>query len=801
MNIADTTFKLTDTFIGKYANQQPNWGPIGYITYRRSYSRPLNAVSKRIQNLAKKYHLDTSEEFWLTLVRVVEGTYRIQEAHCKSLKLPWNTKKAQKSAQEMYELMWNFKFLPPGRGLWAMGTDAVFHKGAAILNNCGFASTKNLQYAFSEPFCFLMDFSMLGVGIGGDTKGAGKVYIKQPRTTTEPHVVEDSREGWVEIVRRILDSYVGSDTLPINIDYSKVRKAGEPIRGFGGIASGPEPLKELVEDIQKVLNPLIEDTITSTAIVDLFNLIGRCVVAGGIRRTAEIMFGEVEDEEYIDLKNPELHAEALAHHRWCSNNSILATEGMNYAEVAKRTAKNGEPGYFWLENARAYSRIKGLPDWKDEAATGANPCQPAWATVLTPQGISTIGQVKIGDLIWGGHSWTKVTNKWSTGKKPVYGYYTERGAFYGTENHRIISHGEKIEVWKASSIDISPCLPDCLEPEQRSFPILYSEYVSTEEVFDLTVEDSDHTYWTGGLLVSNCLEQTLENTELCCLVETFPANHETYEEFERTLKFAYLYAKTVTLIPTHNEKTNAITMRNRRIGTSQSGIIQAFNKHGRRTTLNWCDKGYDYIRKVDKIYSKWLCIPESIKVTSIKPSGTVSLLPGATPGIHFPHSEYYYRVIRFAQNNPLVQKLKEAGYRCIDLDQNKESNTTVVYFPIHEQHFQRGKFEVSMWEQLEIAAQYQTYWADNQVSVTISFKPEEANDIQYALELYETRLKGVSFLPILDHKYEHAPYQAITRQEYEQYVAEIKELDLSKILNDQIETGCDGEKCILPAVT
>src|SRR5690606_31282770 len=126
-----------------------------------------------------------------------------------------------------------------------------------------------------------------------------------------------------------------------------------------------------------------------------------------------------------------------------------------------------------------------------------------------------------------------------------------------------------------------------------------------------------------------CAEQSLEDRELCTLVESYPANHDSVEDFYRTLKFAYLYAKTVTLLPTHDERTNSVMMRNRRIGCSMSGIQQAIKKWGLNKFLaNFCDKGYEEIKKWDRIYSKWLGIPRSIKMTTVKPSGTVSLLAG-----------------------------------------------------------------------------------------------------------------------------------------------------------------------------
>jgi ribonucleotide reductase alpha subunit len=973
-------FKLSKSFLEKYTKLSPPFGPLGLVVYTRTYSRPI-------------YEENRTEEWWETIKRVVEGTYAIQKTHCKKLKLPWNDNKAQKSAQEMYDLMYNMKFLPPGRGLWMMGSSYVEQRGSASLNNCAMVSTREINIDFADPFCFLMDMSMLGVGVSGDTKGAGKVNIVEPRIGEYTFVVEDSREGWVELVRTHLNAYVGKGTLPSNVDYSKVRPYGAPIKGFGGTSSGPAPLERLLQDVHIILTPLINQSITSTAIVDLFNVIGKCVVSGNVRRSAELLLGEATDTEFLNLKDPNLNKKFLDEWRWASNNSIFGTIGMDYTDIATRIAKNGEPGILYLDTAKQYSRLCDLPDNKDNKIAGTNPCQPGWATVLTPNGISTISALKVGDIIWSGSQWTRVTNLWSTGIKPVYGYHTNAGVFYGTENHRVVSEGEKIEVGLADNIDtitgptpqrrsievncvidglllgdggihkasnnliglyigkkdhdyfsseikeriirhrpgiseefyeVEPSLitdVDLVKTFLRRVPTVYlqasrnsvmsflrglysangsivgqritlksasfgliqdvqmmlssigirsyytinkahevefsngtyeckesydlnistdrkkfreligfiqkdkmekliqvcettgtskysngktkitydihsKQFIANEEVFDLTVEASEHTYWTGGLLVSNCAEQSLESFELCTLVETFPARHDTYEEYERTLKFAYLYAKTVTLLPTHNERTNAVLLRNRRIGTSQSGIAQSFQKHGVREHFRWCDEGYKYLRRLDKIYSDWLCIPESIKITSVKPSGSVSLLPGATPGIHFPYAEYYWRTIRMDSNSDLCVALKKANYTIVEDKQTP--NTSIVYFPVKEENFLCSRENMSMWQQLEIAAQMQHYWADNQVSVTITFKPEEASSIKVALELYETRLKSVSFLPLEEHGYEHAPYQKISKETYETEIKKLKTLKLKTTESEGFnQKGCDGDTCII----
>ena len=166
------------------------------------------------------------------------------------------------------------------------------------------------------------------------------------------------------------------------------------------------------------------------------------------------------------------------------------------------------------------------------------------------------------------------------------------------------------------------------------------------------------------------------------------------------------------------------------------------------------------------------------------------------PGIHFPEDEYYIRRIRFSKDSELLEVLAKAGYN-IEKDEYSP-NTMCVEFPVHEPHFNKSKRSVSMWEQLEIAAQYQYYWADNSVSITVTFKPEEAHQIKDALEMYETRLKAVSFLRYEETGYAQAPYEPISKETYEELISNI-----TPIQRFDIEQGgsgtkfCDGEACTL----
>ena len=179
-----------------------------------------------------------------------------------------------------------------------------------------------------------------------------------------------------------------------------------------------------------------------------------------------------------------------------------------------------------------------------------------------------------------------------------------------------------------------------------------------------------------------CLEQTLESHEMCCLVETFPDNHMSLDEFKDTLELAFLYAKSVTLgLPNQWPQSAEVMARNRRIGTSMSGIAQFICRKGAEEFIQWCEDGYNHLKQTDERLSKEFSVHESIKLTSIKPSGTVSLLAGATPGVHFPLSNHYIRRIRLGEGSELLKPLELAGYKIED-DLVSGAGTKVVEIPI-----------------------------------------------------------------------------------------------------------------------
>jgi adenosylcobalamin-dependent ribonucleoside-triphosphate reductase len=264
-----------------------------------------------------------------------------------------------------------------------------------------------------------------------------------------------------------------------------------------------------------------------------------------------------------------------------------------------------------------------------------------------------------------------------------------------------------------------------------------------------------------------CAEQSLESFECCTLVETYLNRHDSIEDFKRTLKFAYLYAKTVTLLPTHWEDTNAIMQRNRRIGTSVSGVANFADNKGLPVLRKWLDEGYNVIKDYDKSYSEWLGIRESIKMTTVKPSGTVSILAGESPGVHWPvGGKYFLRAIRFRNSDPMLPLFKMAQYR-VEPASEDPTGTSVVFFPVKSDAI-RSEKEVSIYEKIDLAATAQYEWSDNSVSVTVSFNPEtESSDVKRVLHMYDGKLKTVSFLPSGNTVYPQMPYTQITEEEYE----------------------------------
>jgi len=665
------SFKLSEEFVSGYKTKKAPFGysdvagnSVGEITFLRTYSRKKE---------------DGTKETWAEVCeRVINGMYSLQKDHAKQNRLPWSDAKAAASAKEAFDRLFNLKWTPPGRGLWVMGTPLVNdQRNSAALQNCAFVSTLEMTKSNpGKPFAFLMEASMLGVGVGFDDKGADKgfeIYIPGPVQT---YVIPDTREGWQEATVALINSYLKPEQPSLEFDYSEIRPYGAPIATFGGTASGPDPLIELHNKIRGIFDGRAGSLVTTVDIADIGNLIGKCVVSGNVRRSAELLIGRIDDENFLNLKNAEKFPERNSYDSenpgwgWMSNNSVMVNVGTDFSKIVDGIILNGEPGVIWEDVSKAYGRLGDPINNKDHRIMGYNPCA----------------------------------------------------------------------------------------------------------------------------------EQSLESYEMCTLVETYLNRHDSLEDYKRTLKFAYLYAKTVTLLPTHWEETNAIMQRNRRIGTSMSGVANFADRKGLPELRTWMDEGYEVVKKYDTTYSEWLGIRESIKTTTVKPSGTVSILAGESPGVHWtPGGKFFNRAIRFGNDDPMLALFKMANYK-VEPDMSNPDHTTVVYFPI-KSDAERAERDVTIFEKMALAATAQRYWSDNSVSVTISFDPEtEAKHVESVLHMYDGQLKTVSFLPSGNMTYPQMPYTQITEEEYNSYALQLFPIDFSGVYagmaSDAIgEAYCTTDAC------
>lgn len=709
MTLVKERFLLSPATIRELHDMKANFGfnGLGEVVFRRTYSRD-------------------NEDWGDVVIRVIQGVMSIRKDHFTKNRLDWDDDEWQSYARSMAISMFNMEWLPPGRGLWMMGTDFAYERGNMALTNCSATDTQGDLVHSAE---WAMDCLMNGVGVGFTTYWRGNATPPN-KEDREIFQISDSREGWVESLIKMLCAYIPSRRYPPNkfpeFDYSKVRPAGEPIKGFGGLASGPAPLQKLHTRLEGYLDAFCKGRLQCSGktwkelpkedgegtewrevnvkvdkeyghtrlITDIFNAIGACVVAGNVRRSAEICLGSVDDPDFIHLKNYEMHPER-SEVGWMSNNSVVLGADQDYEDfthipdMARRIRDNGEPGLINLYNIQKYGRYgKEMPD----TATLTNPC---------------------------------------------------------------------------AEISLS------------------------------AARDKDGNITGGG--------------ETCNLAEVFPPRCADKDVFYQALRYATYYSSTVALLPSHRPETNAIVAKNRRIGISISGIAQWASGE---VPEGWGDmnytkmttqlrNAYKVVRQENTALAERAGVPASIRVTTVKPSGSISLLAGVTPGVHYPVSRYAIRRMRIGEDSPLVPALKETG---IPNEKDTYSDNTLVFEFAIDHGNVRSVEEVSPWEQLALAAMLQRVYVDNSVSNTIYFdKEKDGPDVEKMLAMYIPVLKTISMLPHAGHGYAQAPYEPITREKYLVLRDSYKLPDFSK-MGGAVPNGsvfCSGDTCefVLPSKT
>ncbi len=657
---------LSKDFLAKYEGRQPKWGfnGLGYITYKRTYARIVEGAGR-------------TEEWWETVERCTEWIYKMH--HKMNITMP------QKYYEDLYDAVFHLKANFSGRMLWQAGSTTVDALGGASMNNCWC-----LLMDCKESFLNALDYLMLGGGVGFNIQKRyvdkippvySGVEVVRNDVNDADFIVPDSREGWIDLLSKVLDSYL---TTGRSFTYSLhcIRGYGEPIKGFGGKASGPEPLANGITKITNVLKARESKKLRPIDVLDIMNIIGEIVVAGNVRRSAEIALGDADDTEFMEAK---MWSKGIPNHRAMSNNSLLCDD------------INALPESFW----------KGY-EINPETGTAHS----------EPYGLMNLSLCQ------------------------------EKGRL--SDDHRK----------DPNVVGTNPCAEISLAP----------------------TEDN------GG-------------AEPCNLCEIYLNNIADEAEFIKVAKLMYPVIKTITRLPYHQRATEEIVHKNSRLGMGITGIVMRPDL----TTSETLTNVYRAIEKYDAEFSKKNDLPESIKLTTVKPSGTLSLLAGATPGVHPAYSRYYIRRVRMSSDDPLIQKCREAGLHVEHVkrfDGTEDHKTCVASFPVELEKGITIAEEMTAIKQMELHKHIQTHWADNNVSVTVYYRPEELPAIKKWLkENYNDGVKTISFLLHQEHGFEQAPYEEISKEKYGEEMKKFtgfdfqqKELEVkSRTLAESVE--CEGGHC------
>jgi len=305
-----------------------------------------------------------------TLESFEEAIDRVVQATDAQLKVQWD-----KGEKEVFrDLLLNLKGSVAGRFLWQLGTSTVDKLGLASLQNCAATVIDDPV----RPFTWAFDMLMLGSGVGYNLQLKNvyglpvikKVILTHTRSNDADFIVPDSREGWVKLLDKALKAQFITGK---SFSYSTllIRSKGAPIKGFGGTASGDGILVEGITKINKLLNSRAGKKIRPVDALDIMNIIGSIVVAGNVRRSAQIAIGDAIDKQYMQSKRWDLFQ--IPAHRAMSNNSVVVDDISDLPEhFWEGYHGNGEP--FGLINMGLSTRMGRLGEERFDNAVAYNPC-------------------------------------------------------------------------------------------------------------------------------------------------------------------------------------------------------------------------------------------------------------------------------------------------------------------------------------------------------------------------------------------------------------------------------------------
>jgi ribonucleoside-diphosphate reductase alpha chain len=269
-----------------------------------------------------------------------------------------------------------------------------------------------------------------------------------------------------------------------------------------------------------------------------------------------------------------------------------------------------------------------------------------------------------------------------------------------------------------------------------------------------------------------CSEIILRNREFCNLSEVVVRSTDTRESLLEKVRLATILGTFQATLVNFKYVSSAWRKNceeERLLGVSLTGIMDSKLTNGKGPTQTLPALLQDLKNEAIKTnaeFAKKIGINQSVAVTCVKPSGTVSQLVDAASGIHARHNPYYIRTVRGDKKDPLTQMMTETGFPVED-DITNPSHTAVFSFPHKVDNGAVFRTDMTAIEQLELWLTYQKYWCEHKPSVTISVKDDEWFKVgAWVWENFDY-MSGVSFLPFTEHTYKQAPYQDCTKEEYE----------------------------------
>lgn len=329
---------------------------------------------------------------------------------------------------------------------------------------------------------------------------------------------------------------------------------------------------------------------------------------------------------------------------------------------------------------------------------------------------------------------------------------------------------------------------------------IFSRYASKAQAAKNGMRDATQDFGTNP-----CSEIILRNRQFCNLTEAVIRETDTLDTLIEKVRDATIlgtFQSTLIDFRYLTKKWSENCQEERLLGVSLTGIMDNVLTNGKKgyaATAKLLETLRDVAIQTNKEWAKKLGINQSVAITCVKPSGTVSQLVDASSGIHARHSPYYIRTIRGDKKDPLAKMMVESGFPVED-DVMNPNHVWVFSFPVKAPEKSVFRKDMTAIEQLELWKIYQNHWCEHKPSVTVSVKEEEWMTVgAWVYENFE-QMSGVSFLPFSDHSYKQAPYQDCTKEEYEVLLKKMPKdvnwAELAKYENTDTTVGSQELACV-----